>query len=223
MKIALDDLDWPGWPLEANPYGDEFDGEARRRMLTGSRLLRPYLAKYQVKADKAILEVGPFFIPLIVPDEFADSAIFYWDNDVHALEWLAQNHRGQTFPIRCDLKEISERCDVVSATAALLRDVCIGQEAFDSIIVSQVLNYVDFKSFLSIMRSVLHEDGYVFINNVVDYGLPPHFSEARPTSIPHTLEGIAEVGYSIVEYEVIDSPDTQHQPNQRLIAVAKRA
>jgi hypothetical protein len=40
-------LDWPGWPLDNNPYGDEFDLSARKRMLAGSQMLFPFLKKYK--------------------------------------------------------------------------------------------------------------------------------------------------------------------------------
>jgi len=43
---------WPGWLLNKNPYGDEFDLEARKRMVEGSKLLLPFIRKYNKKIGK---------------------------------------------------------------------------------------------------------------------------------------------------------------------------
>ena len=40
-------LNWPGWPLESNPYGEKFDLAARKRMLAGSQILAPFIKKYK--------------------------------------------------------------------------------------------------------------------------------------------------------------------------------
>ena len=36
---------WPGWPLENNPFGEYFDLAARKRMLAGNKMLEPFLKK----------------------------------------------------------------------------------------------------------------------------------------------------------------------------------
>jgi hypothetical protein len=220
--VAEETYAWPGWPLEANPYGAEFDLAARKRMVAGGRALSPFLDQYRSRLGRVILEVGPFFTPLVVPDEFTESIVVYWDNDPHVLKWLAERHdAGRALPMRCSFGDI-ENPAVACTLRRHLAGAGVHSPGVDSAIMSQVLNYVDFRWFLTAIHGYVKPGGHIFVNNVVDYGLPPHFSERRPRSIQHTLQVIGETGYTVVEHATLDTPDARYQKNERLIVVATR-
>ena len=69
-QLTGDHLDWPGWRLADNPFGREFDFEGRKRMILGSAKLLPYLSNIKKESGKSILEIGPFFNPLVTPETF---------------------------------------------------------------------------------------------------------------------------------------------------------
>ena len=71
------------------------------------------------------------------------------------------------------------------------------------------------------LKEFIKKDGLLFINNVVDYGLPTFFSEKKPKSREETIKILKETGYTVIEKQIIDSPDKKHQKNKRLIIVAK--
>ena len=51
-----------------------------------------------------ILEVGPFFNPLISTKNFPEKKLCYWENDLYVLQWLLKiNDERQVKPIYCDL------------------------------------------------------------------------------------------------------------------------
>lgn len=197
------ELDWPGWLIKENPYGEEFDVSARRRMLEGSRKLEPLLTKYRDQFGTNLLEVGPFFIPLLTHAKYSDAKITYWDNDEFAATWLSNNG---AHAVLIDIERISH--------------LPVG-ESFDSVVVSQTLNYVSYKPFLCALRYHLRSGGLVFINNVVDYGLPTLFSEGRPKSIKETLGAMSECGYEVIEHVVLPSEDLESQKEPRLLLVAR--
>jgi len=82
------DYDWPGWSLKDNLYGEDFDFAARQRMIKGSEELKSSLKKYEKNLGKVILEVGPFFNPLILPEKGSSVKVFYWENDPHVVKWI---------------------------------------------------------------------------------------------------------------------------------------
>ncbi len=215
---------WPGWPLEENPHGGDFDIEARKRMITGSQMLSPFLKKYRKNMGNIILEVGPFFNPLVTPEEFPNSQIFYWENDYHVLKYHNNKYKKDSvYPIFCDLNQIEGNSflKLKLETQKAFKKLHLKKISFDSVVVSHVLNYIDYKLFLMVLKEFIKKDGLIFINNVVDYGLPAFFSDRRPKSIPEILKTIREIGYKIIEKETFDSPDKKHQKNKRLILVAK--
>src|SRR5438046_1099014 len=106
-KSQKSNYDWPGWPLEGDPYGHQFDMAARERMVEGGRQLLPLINKHRKGIGKVVLEVGPFFNPLITPKDFSGKHIFYWENDRHVLEHLTKQMNGhRTHIMYCDLNGI---------------------------------------------------------------------------------------------------------------------
>ena len=224
MKYNLNDFNWPGWPLKGNPYGKDFDLNARIRMVKGSELLFKLINKYKSKIGDSILEVGPFFNPLITPKNFPDKKIFYWENDYHVITFLKKNFSNRKVcPVFCDLNRINgdSLLKLKLETEKLVKENGIKEGIFDCVVVSHVFNYIDYKLFLISLREFVKKDCLLFLNNVVDYGLPTFFSERRPKSIPEILKSLKETGWEILEKEVISSQDKINQKNDRLILVVK--
>lgn len=223
-KQLTSNLDWPGWPILDNPYGKDFDLDARKRMVDGSLKLLPFLNKYKNKMGKVILEVGPFFNPLVTPERFPNKHIFYWENDHHVLQFLAKNYNdNKTHAMFCDLNHIDGPSLLKLKSQTLKHFKTLGYEEvkFDVIVASHVFNYIDYRLFLMVVKDFLKKDGLLFINNVVNYGLPDFFSEQRPKSIPETLQTIKQTGYVIIDKTILDSPYPKYQRNKRLLVVAR--
>lgn len=218
------EFNWPGWPLEDNPHGGEFDSAARKRMLAGGQMLVPFLDKYKKDMGGNILEIGPFFHPLITPEGFPRANIFYWENDYHVLEYFNSKYKDMSvYPIHCDLNKIegNSLMKLKLETQKYFQSINLATISFDSVVLSHVLNYVDYKFLLLVLKEFIKLKGLVFINNVVDYGLPAFFSDQRPTSISDTIKAVEESGYKIVEKEIFKSSNKKHQKNKRLIIVAR--
>ena len=102
------EFEFPGWSTETNPHGKEFNKEARRRMVSGSETLLPYIYKYKKELGENILEIGPFFCPLVSFKNFPNKNICYWENDYHVLEWFKKNYKeGNNKIIYCNLNSIN--------------------------------------------------------------------------------------------------------------------
>jgi len=222
--LKKEDFDWPGWSLEANPFGENFDLAARKRMIKGSRILLPLIKKHSKKIGNPVLEVGPFFRPLVTPKLFPEKKIFYWENDRYVIEYLKKKYKEKhIFPIYCDLNKL-EGASLLKLKVQTLIEMKmkgIKSEKFDSVVVSHVFNYIDYKLFLFIIKDFMKPKGLIFLNNVVDYGLPHYFSDKRPKSIPEILKSLKEAGFEIIEKRILDSPFPKHQKNKRLVLVAE--
>ena len=217
-------FNWPGWPLDNNPFGEDFDLPARKRMLAGSQILFPFIKKQRKDIGNIILEIGPFFKPLITPKEFPKAKIFFWENDYHVLKYLKSIYsKKNVYPIFCDLDKMEKNSPLKPnlKTKKQFQKIGLKTISFDSVIVSHVFNYVDYKLFLTALKKFIKKDGLIFINNVVDYGLPAFFSERRPKSISETIKTVKKTGYDIIEKKIFESPDKKHPKNKRLILVAK--
>lgn len=216
--------EWPGWPLKDDPHGKEFDLEAIKRMIAGSESLLPFIYKYKNDVCDTILEVGPFFNPLISTKNFPNKNICYWENDRHVLQWLPKFNNSELIkPIYCDLKEIEgdSLITLKQETFKYFKEINNVKNKFDCVVISQVLNYVDYKLFLVILKSFVKKDGLIFINNVVNHGLADYFSEKRPRSIKETIETLDDIGYEIIEKDIIKTPYIKTQKKDRLILVIR--
>lgn len=203
LMITKEDFDWPGWPLDKNPYGKEFDLAARERMFLCSQLLLPLIKKHEV--GEFPLEVGPFFNPLLTPELFSSSYITFMDNDAYVIKYLKQKY-PETTVIYQDLNK------------SLPKNL----PSYSSIVVSHLLNYIDYRFFLQQVPSLLSENGKFFLNNSPNYGLSAFFSPLRPKNNEETLDAIIGVGLEIIEYQLIPSPDKSYQPNERLLLIARK-
>ena len=87
------DIEWPGWSLDNNKFGKDFDAEARIRMIETGRKLLPYLLYYTNPSFKKFLEIGPFFTPILFSDELMnvlpkDKEVSFLENDQNVINWL---------------------------------------------------------------------------------------------------------------------------------------
>ena len=213
--------DWPGWSLSKNKFGKEFDIEARKRMVDGRLKLNPFIKKYYKKLGTAILEIGPFFDPLIIPSKFKSKEIFYIDSDHYVKEYLTERFSNITFLLHnLNTEDENEWFSI---------EVCIMKELrkknlkkFDAIVLSQVINYIDYKKVFSLIKKYHTNNGLIFINNVIDYGIPSLFSDKRPRSDNELIEYLEKIGYKLIEKEIIATWNKDIQKNNRLILVIQQ-
>jgi hypothetical protein len=198
---------WPGWPLHVNAHGDEFDLAARLRMVEGGRLTLPTLTRYASTLGASVLEIGPFFNPLLVPLAVdprslleRDACVTYWENDPHAAAWLRQTLGAKVVDL--DLHSPG---------------------GYTSVVASQVLNYVDHRKFLRLAAKLLSKGGLLFINNVVDYGLPELFSPDRPRSDEELSRALVASGFACLEKEQLESPRPGEHPRTLWVCQTQKA
>ncbi len=220
----LNQFDWPGWPIDANPFGKDFDATARRRMVQGSQVLMPLLRKHFDQMGTTVLEIGPFFNPLVTPEAFPSFEIFYWENDRYVVQYLQHKYQGK--PAHIMFSDLN-KADGPSLLRLKLENQqqfqALGRQQvlFDSAVVSHVFNYTDYRLLLIFLKIFLKKDGLLFINNVINYGLPVFFSDKRPTSNEEIEVTLTNTGYHIIESKLVPSPYPEHQKNARLLIVAK--
>jgi hypothetical protein len=208
------DYVWPGWPLDRWLRGDVFDIGARTRMVQGSRVLLPFIESHVARLGQRILEVGPFFHPLVTLERFPGRQIVYWENDRHVLRWLRQTMKPSQ-AVHCNLRKLRSH-------SLSKRGQGRSRLLFDTVIASQVFNYLDPARFVRVLHGVLKEGGLLFVNNVVGYGLPSFFSPRRPRSAVETVRTLKDAGYEILEKHILDSPYPRYQRNKRLVCIARR-
>lgn len=213
------DVDWPGWPLYNNPYGDEFDHDARIRMIQGSRKLIPYILQYKHQLRHSLLEIGPFFNPLLKNEEVIghipeNSFFTFLENDPHAVSWLHKQYACRI--LNMDMNHPSfNRTLKRSLTNSGYAD------SFNVIILSQVLNYVNPRNLLRSLYPYLRPGGLVFINNVVDYGIPQLFSEKRPATNDDIKQAAVKAGFGILEERIVPK-EFKKEPVARLVLVLSK-
>lgn len=221
-------FEWPGWAIPDNEHGAHFDLAARERMVEGSEALLhyPFIEKYLDEMGSVLLEVGPFFNPIAVRERFPDKNFFYWENDDSVLEWLNQRSGDGYYPVRCQLNGLGGKGSLGLRRAtkgqfkALERK--LGRKIphlFDCVIASHVFNYIDYRQFLIFVREFMGEGSILFVNNVVDYGLPMFFSSERPRTIEETIATLEELGFQIIEKEL---HSVERSMGQERLLVASR-
>ncbi len=199
---------WPGWSSDRNPYGRDFDTAARKRMVAGSLLLLPFIKKHEQKLGKNVLEIGPFFDPLISIKNFADKNIYYLDNDRFVVNHWKNKSHSKLKILKYDLNKSPS--------------IGIMNNKFNCIVVSQVLNYVDYGNLLKKLRVWMKIGGYLFTNNVINHGIPQLFSKCRPKNNAEIIEGLHQHGFKVVERHMVESINKKVQKNNRMILVAEK-
>ncbi len=215
-------VDWPGWPLLTNEYGNEFDEAARKRMVIGGRQLIPFILKYKHRLGNYFLEIGPFFNPILVSKEInsvvsKNSFIHFLENDPNVINWLRSNFSAKVTSIDFNRGDLKSK----------LRSMVLDERGrtkfhFDTVLISQVLNYVDFRFLLEGISSLIKPGSLVFINNVINYGLPSLFSPQRPLNNDDLIAGAEAKGFSVVEKCILPQKDYRNQTLDRLILVLEK-
>lgn len=206
------EYDWPGWPLAENPYGRDFDVDARIRMVQGSRMLLPLLEKYRTQMGLVVLEAGPFFEPLVIPD--SRRTVIYVDNDSHVVQYLKAKYRG-VHSLLGDFNRGEEKEIVTKISTALQQT----NSRVDVVVASQLLNYVNYRTFFNFVGTVLRPEGLFFINHSTDYGLPAYFSAKRPKSNDELLVTMKEKFQIVEKIEIPSTHPAQLHP--RLLITAQ--
>ena len=214
-------VDWPGWPVHANEFGEEFDRDARIRMVMGGQKLLPYIEKYYCQSNKYLLEIGPFFNPLSFHDSISslrseETTVVFLENDLHALAWLNNNFRSKLFDI--DIRHPDFKTTLEHNIEKLKRSDPEFAGLFDFMIISQVLNYVDFKDLFKALYTILNVGGFILINNVLEYGIPVLFNPARPRNNNELVDAAVAAGFSVAEKHLLE-PEFIREPDRRLVLV----
>jgi hypothetical protein len=210
--------------LSENPYGDEFDEPARKRMVIGGRRLIPFLTKNSHLLGKFLLEVGPFFNPLLLSDEVkevlpASTEVAFLENDPYAIDWLRLKGQANIFNINISDSAFRSRIEHhVSLMGTVFPDF---NAKFDGILISQVMNYVDYRFLLESLYPLLNKNGLLFINNVVDYGIPVLFSDKRPGSNQDIVRAAVNCGFSIQEEAVIPRHFSKEGHDRLILVLTK--
>ncbi|MGE0616600.1 MAG: hypothetical protein AB7P04_13275 [Bacteriovoracia bacterium] len=189
-----------------------FDAAAQVRMAEGGASLYPLIEKYDAQMRGPCVEFGPYLNPILAPTRFPAAEITFVDGDGTALRVLQDRFAVALPPVRF------VQFDLSGPTAQLLERL---PKRFNAVVVSQVLNYLDFHRFLTTLHHVSNTNAYLFINNVIDFGIPERFSSNRPRDDREILATLPRFGWEIVEYQLVPSTSDRHQ-SPRLLLVAKR-
>jgi len=214
------EIEWPGWSLENNKYGDEFDADARVRMIETGRKLIPYLLDLNGidNLNMKYLEIGPFFTPLLFSEELIDllpnkKSRNFIDNDPNVINYIKNQFDCNILDLDINSKTFSK-----DLKKKIVNQMGVSDFLFDNIIISQILNYIDYKLLLQDMYIYLSKSGHVFINNVVDYGIPKLFSVKRPKSNQEIINTAVALGYKVKLKEEL-SKTFNKEPHDRLILI----
>ena len=222
VKTTPDKIEFEGWAVDSSSFNGEFDEAARERMIKGGRLLLRYIDEYKSKLGNYVLEIGPFFNPLVKRDLLApNQRLAYWENDLHALRWLKETHLcKQVFPVACDIKDIGKIEFQFSSCPIFVEsnDLKVYSGKFDSVIMSQIFNYINYKDFIAQLRRFINPGGLLFINNVVNYGIPEFFSAERPKSRDEIIQTLEENDFKILDKDL--QPPPRPGDDERLLLVA---
>ncbi|WP_268847133.1 hypothetical protein [Flavobacterium aestivum] len=212
------ELEWPGWSLENNKYGEDFDAEARVRMIETGRKLLPYLLDYIPDSSKNYLEIGPFFTPILFSDEITDTLrkdrqVSFLENDKNVISWLTDRFDCSVLNLDINATTFSDELK-----QEMMTQFGVHENFYDVITISQIVNYIDYKLLLKNIYPFLNTGGYIFINNVVDYGIPVLFSEKRPKSNQEIINAAIALGYKVKLQEEL-SKTFNEEPHYRLILI----
>lgn len=212
------ELEWPGWSLDNNKYGQDFDAEARIRMIETGRKLLPYLLEYTNHSSKNYLEIGPFFTPILFSDEITntlknDRQVCFLENDQNVINWLTEKFDCSVLNLDINAPAFSKELKQEMTT-----QFGIHENFYDVITISQIVNYIDYKLLLKNLYPFLNTGGYILLNNVVDYGIPVLFSEKRPKSNQEIINVAIALGYKVKLQEEL-SKTFNEEPHCRLILI----
>jgi hypothetical protein len=92
---------------------------------------------------------------------------------------------------------------------------------FAALVLSQVLNYVDFRALLAACAALTAPDGLLFINNIMNHGVASMLHARRPDSVGELLAAATELGFEPID--VISEPAQVADPSKlRDLVVLRR-
>jgi hypothetical protein len=224
MAKKQNKIEMPKWSLSDAGCIGLLDRPSRKRMIASCRRLLPYIRKYRCSLGEMILEIGPFFDPLVTPARFPHKTLFYLDKEAHVLKYLKNKRMRNTHLIAHDLNRIygNNYPEFKGKLLKALKRANSNSDHFDSIVISQVFNYIDYKRFLFRIKKFLKRGGMMFFNNVTNCGAEHLFSKKRPRSVKETIEVFMVAGYQIVEKRTLKPVWKEFKKRNQLILIAKR-
>jgi hypothetical protein len=231
---AMGTIDWGDVDCDtrlAKSWGEQTmkalsGGTVYYHMVQGSKPLKAFLDRYKSLLGSVVLECGPYSNPLVVPAVHSGTHIFYWDVDVSALEELVKLPVARNTLVTAqhvDFRKLEKPEDAARFEGRVHRayqKAGLGMKAsFNSIVISSVLNYVDFQNFLSFVSRFQRPGDHIFIGNVIDWGIHDEMHPRRPflnEDIPRVLKTL---GYEIVEQ---DTTPRWFQPHNNFRLVARK-
>lgn len=156
----------------------------------GSAALRLVIQNEQWDLGPMPLEIGPFYTPILQVDP--NRHVVYWERDSEAIATLtarqeklrsvAPDSIGKVDYVHVDLNRLvgPRRAKFIEANRNLLQSA--QGDGFSAIVISQVLNYVNFRELLDLVAELQAPSGLLFIVNGTDVGDQDFFHPARPKS-----------------------------------------
>lgn len=191
-------------------YGEYFDVVAKERMASGCRMLEPWIHNRTDQMKGNCIEFGPFLNPLLEPENLPHSRITFVDGDSTVTRRLREKFY--------DRKSVNSVCINLNSPLSLAVKF---DGKFNTIVASQILNYIDYRKFFEEVTSIAENNALLFLNNVIDYGIPELFSNARPKNDQEIFDTLKYLGWAIEESVQVQSLYTQ-QVNPRLLIVARK-
>lgn len=192
---------------KTHPFKKHFDGEdgrkAYNRMVAGSLELLPYLERF-TKGHK-MMEVGPFYDPLLTKERFPNAEITYVDRDKDVLKFLKDGGNNTKY-FEFGVSKPIELVDLPEQ---------------DVIVTSHIVNHIGLPDLVQILKLKLVKGGVLFMNESIDYG-GDLMHQDRPESIEHILIFLRKEGFEVLSYRIIPSINLQFQPNPRVVIAAQK-
>jgi SAM-dependent methyltransferase len=162
-------------------------------------ILLPILKAYRAELGEVVAELGPLYQPLVEPEWYEGRSV-YVDFNAKALAFLRAKYGGSVTVVDYDINQIScERLDAVRAALA---------PSFDTMVFSQVLNYLRFRDVLAGCARLLRPNGLLFINNSFTSGHRDFFHPQRVLRAAHLHQVLEATGFEIVFSDhVVTRPD----------------
>ena len=201
-------------------YGKEFDDAAKGRMISGCRMLAPWLDETLSVAGRTCIEFGPFRNPLLEPKRMPGASITYVDGDAQVIAELREMHRSNP-SIKTFCADLNSP---IPLSVRLLASEHQGPAVplkFDVLVASQIINYIDYGKFLEEITKLASRDAFLFLNNVIDYGIPELFSKHRPKSDCEVIATLKRLGWTIERQVSVPSQFVQKE-QPRLLVMAKK-
>ena len=197
--------------FSSSEHGREFNDHAKARMIYGCAQLMPLIQEFEAFLDGHGLEVGPFKNPLLDPRMYPLKSLNFVDGDLGAIRYLRER-----FTSHRKVKTIHVN---LNDPFLMVRDRLPKNQ--NVIIASQVLNYVSLNDFSRHLTNSAAPRCLLFLNNVIDYGIPDLFAQGRPEKDGEIEAAFQSLGWKILRRRSLP-PDFSEQPNPRLLLVLQR-